>query len=91
VTKQKSKKKNLPKSTIDLIYARRVAEGIIRVEAAFMRNTVFVVLREKFKPNEFSLNIKWAIELINDPIKLESLICHAVNCQTLDEFAEALN
>jgi hypothetical protein len=64
------------------------AEGKIEGKAEGVRNSVLAVLRKKFTnvPQE----IEMAIQQMNDPIALESLHSHALDSQTLDEFATAL-
>ena len=64
--------------------ARGKAEG----KAEGGRNTVLAVLRARFKrvPKE----IEQAIFAMSDPIALESWAVHAVTCQSLDEFSEAV-
>jgi hypothetical protein len=50
-----------------------------------------IVLRERFKPINVPKKIESAIQQINDPITLDSLHSRALDCETLDEFAETLN
>ncbi|MDR3196342.1 MAG: Rpn family recombination-promoting nuclease/putative transposase [Planctomycetaceae bacterium] len=63
-------------------------EGRAEGKAEGVRNSVLAVLRKKFTnvPQE----IEMAIQQMNDPIALESLVIEAASCQTLDEFATAL-
>jgi hypothetical protein len=65
------------------------AIGEARGEAKFGRNAVLKVLRKRF--TKIPKKIETAICQMNDPIALDSLNVHAATCQTLDEFAEALN
>ncbi|MDR1053338.1 MAG: hypothetical protein LBL39_04105, partial [Planctomycetaceae bacterium] len=73
----------MPKVLLDIL----VAEG----EANFGRKAILNFLCRKFKLKDVPKKIKSAIEQMNDPIALESLLYNAWDCQTLDEFAEALN
>jgi hypothetical protein len=77
----------MPKSVLDQLVAEREAKG----EAKFGRKAVLNVLCQRFKLTNVPKKIKSAIEQMNDPIALESVLCHAASCQTLDEFVEALN
>jgi hypothetical protein len=74
----------------DIVY-EGISKGIVGVEARCLRNAVLIVLRERFKPIKVPKKIKSAIQRMNRRFDLESLICRAFDCQTLDEFAEALN
>jgi hypothetical protein len=65
------------------------AEGEVRGKAEFGRNAVLKVLRKRFE--QVPERIEVAVQQMNDPIALDSLNVHAATCQTLDEFAEALN
>ncbi|MDR1291232.1 MAG: hypothetical protein LBK06_08525, partial [Planctomycetaceae bacterium] len=60
-------------------------------EAKGKREAILTVLCRRFKMNDVPDEIKSAIMQRNDLIALESLHCFAWDCQTLDEFAEALN
>ncbi|GHT36038.1 hypothetical protein FACS189427_06840 [Planctomycetales bacterium] len=53
------------------------------------RDDVLDVLRIRFK--KISKRIETAIQQMNDPIALKSLLAEATACQTLDEFAEVLS
>jgi hypothetical protein len=55
------------------------------------REDILTVLCRRFKMTNVPKRIKSAIMRMNDLIALESLHGLAVDCQTLDEFAEALN
>jgi hypothetical protein len=60
-------------------------------EAKFGREAVLDVLCKRFKITNVPKGIEAAIQRMNDPIALKSLHSYALDCQTLDEFAEALN
>ncbi|MDR1289903.1 MAG: hypothetical protein LBK06_01735, partial [Planctomycetaceae bacterium] len=60
-------------------------------EAKGKREAILTVLCRRFKMNDVPDEIKSGIMQRNDLIALESLHCFAWDCQTLDEFAEALN
>jgi hypothetical protein len=68
-----------------------VAERETKAEAKFGRKAVLNVLCQRFKLTKVPKKIKSVIEQMNDPIALESILCHAASCQTLDEFAEELD
>jgi flagellar biosynthesis/type III secretory pathway protein FliH len=63
-------------------------EGRTEGEMKFGRNAVLNVLRKRF--TKVPKKIEKAISQMNDPIALESLHSYALDCQTLDEFADAL-
>jgi hypothetical protein len=60
-------------------------------KAELGREVVLDVLCKRFKMTDVPKRIEEAIQRMNDPIALLSLVVHAAMCQTLDEFAEALN
>ncbi|MDR1291231.1 MAG: hypothetical protein LBK06_08520 [Planctomycetaceae bacterium] len=62
-----------------------------RGEAKGKREAILTVLCRRFKMNDVPDEIKSVIMQRNDPIALKSLFVYALDCQTLDEFAEALN
>jgi hypothetical protein len=76
------------KSALDQLVAERVAEA----KTKFLRQTVLSILYKRFLPIEVPKKIKSAVRRLNDPIVLEILLYEAaVDCETLDEFAETLN
>jgi hypothetical protein len=81
-------------SLLDQLLAEGIAKGEARGKAEgkaeFGRKAVLNVLCKRFKMTDVPSEIKAAIQQMNDPIALESLHFHALDCQTLDEFAEAL-
>ena len=64
------------------------ARGEVRGEARGKAEAVLTVLRARFKkvPRE----VEKAIRDISDSIALESWTVHAATCQSMEEFAEAL-
>ncbi|MDR1271058.1 MAG: hypothetical protein LBK82_16210, partial [Planctomycetaceae bacterium] len=66
------------------------ARGEARGKAEFGRKAVLNVLCKRFKMTDVPSEIKAAIQQMNDSIALESLLSYALDCQTLDEFAETL-
>jgi hypothetical protein len=60
------------------------AEG----KTIFGRNMVLKVLQKKFI--KIPPTIETTIQQMNDPVALESLVAGAYECQTLDEFADAI-
>jgi hypothetical protein len=86
-------------SLLDQLLAEGEAKGIAKGEAKgkaegkaeFGRKAVLNVLCKRFKMTDVPSEIKAAIQRMNDSIALESLLSYALDCQTLDEFAEALN
>jgi hypothetical protein len=78
-------------SALDQLIAEGANEGIVEGEMKGLRKAVLIVLRERFKPINVPKKIKSAIEQINDPIALEALIYHTLDCQTFNEFAESLD
>jgi len=66
---------------IEMFKAEGVAEGIVKGE-------IRATLKQRFRgvPQE----IKDTIQSMTDLVALESLLVHAENCGSLDEFAEAL-
>jgi hypothetical protein len=77
----------MPKSALDQL----IAEGEAKGAAKGLHKAVLNVLCSRFKLTNVPKKITSAIQQMNDPIALESLHCHALDCQTLDEFVEALN
>jgi hypothetical protein len=75
-------------SALDQLVAKGVAEGEEKGKTEFGRKAVLNVLCQRFKLTKVPKKIKSAIEQMNDPIALESVLCHAASCQTLDEFAK---
>jgi ribosomal silencing factor RsfS len=74
------------------LYELWTAEGEARGDAKAAtvgQNAVLTVLRRRFK--EIPKGIEVSVRKMSDPIALESLAGEAAVCQTLDEFAEALN
>ncbi|MDR3197590.1 MAG: Rpn family recombination-promoting nuclease/putative transposase [Planctomycetaceae bacterium] len=61
-----------------------IKKGKKEGQAEGIRNTILVILRKRFTnvPQE----IETAIQQMNDPIALELLSSHALDCQTLDDF-----
>jgi hypothetical protein len=74
-----------------LLEARGEAKGEARGEAKGKREAILTVLCRRFKMTNVPDEIKSGIMQMNEPIALESLLACALDCQTLDEFAEALN
>ena len=64
------------------------AEGKTEGKAEAGRNMVLKALRRKFK--QVPQEIEESVLSMSDPIALESLLEHAIDSETLDEFAEAL-
>jgi hypothetical protein len=64
------------------------AEGEAKGKAEAGRNMVLTVLRKKFK--KVPKGIEKAVLGMSDPIALESLLEHALDSETMDEFATAL-
>ncbi|MDR1924580.1 MAG: DUF4351 domain-containing protein [Planctomycetaceae bacterium] len=60
------------------------AEG----KTIFGRDMVLKVLQKKFA--KIPPTIETTIQQMNDPVALESLVAGAYECQTLDEFTDAL-
>jgi predicted transposase/invertase (TIGR01784 family) len=63
-------------------------EGIQEGKTEFGRNAILNVLRRRF--TKVPQSIETVIQKMNDPIALESLFSHALDCLTLDEFVAAL-
>jgi hypothetical protein len=90
---------NMSPTTLDLVIERRLAEGEARIKAEgkaegkaeVLRKVVLDTLCQRFKMTSVPQKIKAAVLQMNDPIALDSLHCHALDCQTFEEFAEALN
>jgi len=59
-----------------------------RGEAKGQAKAVLTFLRKKF--HRIPKRIEHAVRQMTDPIALDSLVAHVVDCKTLDEFAEAL-
>ena len=59
-----------------------------RSEARGKAEAVLGFLRKKF--HRIPKKIENAVRQMSDPIALDSLVAHVVDCKTLDEFAEAL-
>jgi hypothetical protein len=74
-------------SFFTLLEARGEAKG----KTEGKREAILTVLCRRFKMTNVPDKIKSGIMQRNDLIALESLHCLAWDCQTLDEFAEALN
>jgi hypothetical protein len=66
-------------------------EEKLKIRAEVKREDILTVLCRRFKMTNVPKRIKSAIMRMNDLIALESLHGLALDCQTLDEFAEALN
>jgi hypothetical protein len=62
--------------------------GIAKGKAESGRNMVLTFLRAKFK--RIPKDVEKAVLAMSDPIALESLAAQAGQCDTMDEFAEAL-
>ncbi|MDR1963868.1 MAG: hypothetical protein LBQ50_08825 [Planctomycetaceae bacterium] len=75
-------------SVLDVLIAEAEAKGEVKV-VKNGQDMVLAVLRKRFTriPNK----IQAAIRERSDTVALKSLNIHAATCQTLDEFAEALN
>ena len=69
---------------IKTIFEKREEIGEARGQA----KAVLTVLRRKFK--KVPKHVEQAVLAMSDPIALESLLVHAMDSNTLDEFAEAL-
>ena len=76
------------KSFIDEIEAIGEARGEAKWKAEAGRNMVLKALRRKFK--QVPTEIEEAVLARTDSIALESLLEHAIDSDTLDEFAEGL-
>ena len=77
--------KNEEKDMIKTIFEEREAIGEARGEAKAGRNMVLTALRKKF--TKVPKGIEKAVLAMSDPIALESLLEHAIDSNTLDEFA----
>ena len=64
------------------------AEGKVRWKAEGKAEAVITVLRARF--NRVPKEIKKAVRQTPDSIALESLVAHAATCQSINEFAQAL-
>jgi hypothetical protein len=78
-------------SVLDLLIAKCKKIGIAEGEVRSLRKAVLIILSERFKLTKVPKKIKSAIQRKNNPYTLTSLICRALDRQTLDEFAEALD
>ena len=65
-----------------------IQEGIEIGEAQKGRSMLLTLLRKKFL--EVPQGIEKAIQSMTDPTALESLAAHVLDCQSLEEFVEAL-
>jgi len=88
----KDKEKNMIKTIFEEKYDEGIAIGEARGEARGKaeagRNMVLTFLRKKFK--KVPKGIEQAVHAMSDPIALESLLEHAVDSNTVEEFAEAV-
>ena len=65
-----------------------IAVGEARGEARGKAEAVLKIIRKKFM--KVPKHIEQAILTMSDPIALESLLEHAIDSETLDEFGEVL-
>jgi hypothetical protein len=63
---------------------------LLENDARYWREAILNVLCRRFQ-TDIQEKIESAIQRINDPITLDSLHSRALDCETLDEFAEALD
>ncbi|MDR1290761.1 MAG: hypothetical protein LBK06_06135, partial [Planctomycetaceae bacterium] len=68
-----------------------IEQGKAEGKTEVLRKVVLDTLCKRFKMTSVPRKIKTAIMRMNDPIALDSLHCHALDCQTFEEFTEALN
>ena len=73
---------------IKTIFEEKVDEGIAIGKAEVGRNMVLAALRKKFK--KVPKGIEKAVLAMSDPVALESLLEHAIDSNTLDEFSATL-
>jgi predicted transposase/invertase (TIGR01784 family) len=83
-------KEGVSKMTVSAL-DQLVAQGEEKGKTEFGRKAVLNFLCRKFKLKDAPKKIKSAIQRMNDPIALESLLYNAWDCQTLDEFAKELD
>ena len=72
-------------TVLEMFKAEGKAEGIAEGEA---KGEIRAILRLRFR--EVPLEIKDAIQSMTDLVALQSLVVHAENCMSLEEFAEAI-
>ena len=80
----KGKERAMIKTVFEEKYDEGVAVGEVRGKA----EAVLAVLRKKFK--KVPKHIEQAVLAMSDPIALESVLLHAIDSETLDEFATVL-
>jgi hypothetical protein len=73
---------------VEIWKAEGVAEGEARGEVKTSRELIQEILRERF--GKVPKDIEKAINQMNDPIALKSLVVRTANCKTLDEFSAEL-
>ena len=76
------------KTLYETKYDEGVAVGKAENVAGAKADTVLTFLRAKFK--RIPKGIEKSIRQMSDPIALDSLAAHIVNCESLDEFAKEL-
>ena len=84
----KGKERKMVKTIFDEKYDAGMVDGEARGKADAGRNMVLKALRTKFK--KVPKHIEQAVLAKSDPIALESLLVHAIDSDTLDDFAEGL-
>jgi hypothetical protein len=84
----KGKEKTMIKTIFEEREAIGEARGEARGEAKRGRSMVLTALQAKFK--RVPKDIKETILSMSDPIALESLLAQAIQCDTMEEFAEGL-
>jgi hypothetical protein len=80
--------KILNKKEAEKMATSTMQELLTQGKTEFGRDAVLDVLRKKF--TKVPKRIGTAIQKMNDPIALKSLLSYALDCQTLDEFVTAL-
>ena len=80
--------KGKERAMIKTMFEKREEIGEARGRAEASRNMVLTALRKKFK--KVPKHIEQTILAKSDPIALESLLEHAIDSNTLDEFSEGL-
>ena len=84
----KGKERTMRKTIFEEKYDAGRAVGKAEEKTETGRNMVLVALRRKF--GKVPKGIEKAILAMSDPVALESLLEHAIDSKTLDEFATAL-
>jgi hypothetical protein len=79
---------NKEQTMMNTIFEESKAEGRAEGKAEASRNMVLTALRKKFK--KVPKGIEKAVLAMSDSIALESLLEHAIDSNTLDEFTTAL-